>query len=135
MFEYLMPPLTMRTYEHSLLSHTYRTVVRKQRQYGAQRGVPWGISESGYARVDRDLNHQYRAFGVPGLSLRRGAGLDLVVSPYSTLLALAVEPRAAVRNLRRLKKEGIEGQYGFYEAVDYTARRLPEGQNKLIVRA
>jgi cyclic beta-1,2-glucan synthetase len=135
MFEYLMPPLTMRTYEHSLLSHTYRTVVRKQRQYGAQRGVPWGISESGYARVDRDLNHQYRAFGVPGLSLRRGAGLDLVVSPYSTLLALAVEPRAAVRNLRRLKKEGIEGPYGFYEAVDYTTRRLPEGQNKLIVRS
>src|ERR1044071_3533231 len=87
MFEYLMPLLVMPTYENTLLDRTCRAVVRRHIQYGRQRGVPWGISESGYNLTDVNLNYQYRAFGVPGLGLKRGLADDLVIAPYATVLA------------------------------------------------
>ena len=92
MVEYLMPMLVMPTYEHTILDQTYRSVVRRQIAYGRQRGVPWGISESGYNTVDLHFNYQYRAFGVPGLGLKRGLAEDLVVAPYASALALMVAP-------------------------------------------
>ncbi len=134
MFEYLMPMLVMPTYEGTLLDQTCRAVVRRQINYGRQRGVPWGISESGYNMVDRSLNYQYRAFGVPGLGLKRGLAEDLVIAPYATTLALMVAPEAACKNLERLAQDGREGAYGFYEAVDYTPSRLPPGANSVTVR-
>ncbi len=134
MFEYLMPMLVMPTYEGTLLDQTGRAVVRRQINYGRQRGVPWGISESGYNMVDRGLNYQYRAFGVPGLGLKRGLAEDLVIAPYATALALMVAPEAACRNLERLAHDGREGVYGFFEAVDYTPSRLPPGANSVTVR-
>ncbi len=85
MFEYLMPLLVMPTYENTLLDQTNKAVVQKQIEYGRKRGVPWGISESGYNMVDANLNYQYHAFGVPGLGFKRGLGEDLVISPYSTV--------------------------------------------------
>jgi cyclic beta-1,2-glucan synthetase len=102
MFEYLMPMLVMPTYEGTLLDQTCRAVVRRQINYGRQRGVPWGISESGYNMVDRSLNYQYRAFGVPGLGLKRGLAEDLVIAPYATSLALMVAPGSRLPNLERL---------------------------------
>ncbi|HEY6876554.1 MAG TPA: glucoamylase family protein, partial [Polyangiales bacterium] len=99
MFEYLMPLLVMPTYENTLLDETYVAAVDRQIEYGRQRGVPWGISESGYNTVDVQLNYQYRAFGVPGLGLKRGLGEDLVVAPYASALALMVAPEAACLNL------------------------------------
>jgi cyclic beta-1,2-glucan synthetase len=134
MFEYLMPVLVMPTYPNTILDRTYRAVVRRQIDYGNQRGCPWGVSESGYNTVDPQLNYQYRAFGVPGLGLKRGLAGDLVVAPYATALALMVEPEAACRNLQRLAGDGLEGRYGFYEAVDYTPSRLPRGAAQAIVR-
>lgn len=120
LFEYLMPLLVMRSYPDTLLDQTCKMAVRRQVKYGAERGVPWGISESGYNVVDRYDNYQYKAFGVPGLGLKRGLGDDLVVAPYATGLAAMVDPTRAARNFRRLAEEGLEGAYGFYEAVDYT---------------
>jgi hypothetical protein len=120
MFEYLMPVLVMPTYEGTLLDQTCRAAVERQIEYGAQRGVPWGMSESGYNLVDAHLNYQYRAFGVPGLGLKRGLAEDLVVAPYASLLALMLAPEKACANLRRLVAEGCEGRYGFFEAIDYT---------------
>ncbi len=93
---------------------------------GKQRGVPWGVSESGFNTIDLSLNYQYRAFGVPGLGLKRGLAEDLVIAPYASVLGLMVAPEAACRNLKRLPLEGQLGDYGFYEAIDYTpARRSP----------
>jgi cellobiose phosphorylase len=134
MFEYLMPLLVMPTYENTLLDQTYHAVVRRQINYGRQRGVPWGISESGYNTVDLHSNYQYRAFGVPGLGLKRGLAEDLVIAPYATALALMVAPDAACRNLERLAADDRDGAYGFYEAVDYTPSRLPPGANSITVR-
>ena len=134
MFEYLMPLLVMPNYPNTLLDRTYRAVVRRQIAYGKQRGGPWGISESGYNTVDPQLNYQYRAFGVPGLGLKRGLADDLVIAPYATALALMVEPEAACRNLQRLAGAGLAGPFGFYEAIDYTPSRLPRGSSHAIVR-
>ena len=88
MFEYLMPQLVMPTYERTLLDQTAKAAVARQIEYGRQRGVPWGMSESAYNTVDAQLNYQYRAFGVPGLGLKRGLAEDLVVAPYASVMAL-----------------------------------------------
>ena len=135
MFEYLMPLLVMPTYENTLLDQTYKAAVAGQIEYGKKRGVPWGISESGYNMIDGHLNYQYRAFGVPGLGLQRGLSGDLVIAPYASALALMVAPEEACLNLQRLAAEGFEGKYGFYEAIDYTPSRLPRGQSSAVVRS
>ena len=135
MFEYLMPLLVMPTYENTLLDQTCRAAVASQIEYGRKCGVPWGISECGYNAIDVHLNYQYRAFGVPGLGLKRGLAEDLVIAPYASALALMVAPDKACLNLERLAAEGFEGQFGFYEAIDYTPSRLPRGQSSAVVRS
>ena len=135
MFEYLMPVLVMPSYENTLLDHTCEAAVQQQIEYGQLRGVPWGISESGYNRTDVHLNYQYRAFGVPGLGLKRGLAEDLVIAPYATAMALMIAPQEACANLQQLAADGRQGVYGFYEAVDYTASRLPPGETSATIRS
>lgn len=135
MFEYLMPLLVMPTYENTLLDQTYKASVQRQIDFGKQRGIPWGISESGYNMVDVNANYQYRAFGVPGLGLKRGLEADSVIAPYATILSLMVAPKAACENLELMVSEGFEGDYGFYEAIDYTPSRLTQGQPNAIVQS
>jgi cyclic beta-1,2-glucan synthetase len=133
MFEYLMPQLIMPSYENTLLYQTCKATVKRQIEYAGQRGVPWGISESAYNRTDTNQNYQYRAFGVPGLGLKRGLEDDLVIAPYATMMALMVSPGKACANLQLLSSEGFEGEFGFYEAVDYTASRLPKGKVSTVI--
>lgn len=135
MFEYLMPLLVMPTYQNTLLDQTYQAVVARQIAYGSQRGVPWGMSESGFNTVDVHLNYQYRSFGVPGLGMKRGLTEDLVIAPYASALALMVVPEAACLNLQHLAAAGLVGAFGFYEAIDYTASRRPRGQSSAVVRS
>ena len=135
MFEYLMPLLVMPTYERTLLDETYRAVVERQIEYGGERRVPWGISESGYNKTDVQLNFQYRSFGVPGVGFKRGLADDLVVAPYASAMALMIDPVSACENLRALVRDGRAGPYGFYEAVDYTPARQPPGQNGVTIRS
>ncbi len=133
MFEYLMPLLVMPKYERTLLDETCKAAVARQIEYGKKRGVPWGISESGYNTIDAQLNYQYRAFGVPGLGLKRGLADDLVIAPYASVLALMVAPAEACLNMQRLAAEGCEGKFGFYEAIDYTPSRLQRRQSSAVV--
>jgi cyclic beta-1,2-glucan synthetase len=128
LFEYLMPLLVMKSYPGTLLDQSCRMAIRRQMEYGRQQGVPWGISESAFNIVDRHGNYQYKAFGVPGLGLKRGLGDELVVAPYSTALAAMVDPERAAHNFRRLAREGLDGRFGFYEAIDYTHRKPDDGQ-------
>jgi len=125
MFEYLMPLLVMRPYPGTLLDETYKAVVQRQIEYGTQRDVPWGISESAYYAQDLDKNYQYRAFGVPGLGLKRGLADDLVVAPYASILAAPIAPQDVLENLERLQHEGMNGRFGYYESIDYTPERVP----------
>jgi cyclic beta-1,2-glucan synthetase len=135
MFEYLMPLLLAPSYEGTLLQQSAQGVVKRQIHYGQEKGVPWGISESGYYGFDANQYYQYRAFGVPGLGYKRGVGDDLVVTPYASLLALPLEPLAVVKNLEALEKIGLMGAYGLYESVDFTPRRASLNENYHIVRS
>ena len=136
MFEYLMPPLVMPTYPGTILDQTYRAVVRRQIDYARHRGLPaWGMSESGYYLTDAQMNYQYRAFGVPGLGLKRGLADDMVIAPYASAMALLVYPREACANLYRMSLAGHEGRYGFYEAIDYTPSRMAHGSQGSTVRS
>nr|WP_083444660.1 glycoside hydrolase family 94 protein [Herbaspirillum rhizosphaerae] len=135
MFEYLMPLLVMPTFTGTLLDQTYRSVVARQIGYGAQRGVYWGMSESGYHSFDASLNYQYRTFGVPGLGFKRGLGDDLVIAPYASMMALMVAPEQACDNLQAMSAAGFEGVFGMYEAIDYTPSRLPRGQSSAVIRS
>ncbi len=135
MFEYLMPLLVMPALDGTLLDQSCRAAVARQIGYGRQRGVPWGISESCYNLTDAEGTYQYRAFGVPGLGLQRGLSDDVVIAPYASLLALLVAPQRACENLRRLAGEDYLGPYGFYEAIDFTPARLPEGERSAVVQA
>ncbi|MGA8407013.1 MAG: glucoamylase family protein [Candidatus Acidiferrales bacterium] len=133
MFEYLMPAIIMRSPANSMLSQTYEQVVLRQIEYGNERGIPWGISESAFNARDIDFTYQYSGFGVPGLGLKRGLSEDLVIAPYATALGAMIEPVAALQNFARIAQAGGEGAYGFYESLDYTPSRLPEGKDVAVV--
>jgi hypothetical protein len=120
MFEYLMPLLWMRTYPNTLLERSASAAIRSQQAYAASRGIPWGISESAYFRMDEAGNYQYYAFGIPHLALSKRELNALVISPYSTFLALHVCASDALNNLHRMSRDGWLGAYGFYEAADFT---------------
>ncbi|KGM97083.1 NdvB [Clostridium botulinum] len=134
MFEYLMPLLVMKPYPNTILSETYRSIVTGQKKYGKLNNIPWGISESAYRAFDVSMNYQYKAFGIPGIGLKRGLKDELVISPYSTVMALQVDLNSSINNIVRLIKDGVEGRYGLYEAVDYTKDRLPKDVRSAIVK-
>ncbi len=133
MFEYLMPPLFLRSYPGTLLADSAQGAVRHQITYGKAKGVPWGISESGFYLFDANQNYQYRAFGVPGLGFKRGLGDDLVIAPYASLLAISYNPHAVALNLVDLMEHDCLGLYGLYESIDFTADRLPVGDTSIVV--
>ncbi|MCL4520856.1 MAG: hypothetical protein M1415_04600, partial [Firmicutes bacterium] len=135
MFEYLLPALLFRTYRHTVWDSSYRAVIAQQKAYAGFRKVPFGISESGYFAFDYQLNYQYHAFGVPGLGLARGLDQVLVVAPYATMLALPFAPAPARAALRQSQALGATGQYGFFEALDFTPRRMPEGSHYQIIQS
>ena len=134
MFEYLMPPLVMQERQGGILNQTNQLIVRRQIEYGRRRGVPWGISEAALNARDPEMTYQYKNFGVPSLGMKRGLGKDLVVAPYATLLASQFQPAAALRNLEALRRLGALGEFGYYDSVDFTPARLPEGADHAVVR-
>ena len=120
MFEYLMPVIWMKSHANTLLDRAVRAAVRAQQGYGKSHGVPWGISEAAYSKTDEQGNYQYAAFGVPGLALNVARAGSLVVSPYSSCLALMIDPAAAIENLQEMAEKDWLSEYGFYESADYT---------------
>ena len=135
MFEYLMPHLFTRTFANSLLDYACREAVREHIGYGREKKLPWGASESAYSALDANKVYQYRAFGVPALALTPGLEDDLVVAPYATMLALAVDPATALDNLRRFESLGLAGPMGFYEAIDFSRRRKRDGEHGVVIYA
>ena len=135
MFEYLMPSLVMRAPAGSLLYETNRLVVWRQEKYGDGLGVPWGMSESEYNVRDIEQTYQYSSFGIPDLAYKRGLGENTVVAPYASGLAAMIDPTAAARNFQRMAEIGACGVYGWYEALDYTRARLPDGTKVAVIRA
>ncbi len=135
MFEYLMPLLFQNSYGNSLLDKAAREAVAVQIGYGRAQSVPWGISESAYADLDPEKTYQYKAFGVPSLGLKRGLEEQLVVAPYATFLALNVAPQETLNNLKHLEGLGLLGEYGFYEAMDFSRQSRREGRHGVVIEA
>ena len=123
MFEYLMPNLLMRSRDGTLLARTGELVVEAQMAWGRAQGGPWGVSESAFARHDANHTYQYRSFGVPGLGFKRGLDEDRVITPYASVLAVAIRPRAVIANIDALEALGMRGTYGLFEALDLTPDR------------
>jgi len=123
MFEYLMPSIWMRSYRNTLLDRAGIAAVRSQQEYATLKGMPWGISESACARRNEAGDYHYEAFGVPNLAMKKNESEPLIISPYSTFLALNVDRKGALSNLQRMDTLGWFGPYGFYEAADFTVRR------------
>ena len=135
MFEYLMPLLFTRTFTNSLLDQACREAVRLQIQWGRDKDVPWGVSESAYSALDTHQIYQYRAFGVPALALKPGLEDDLVVAPYATMLALTIDPKEAVENIRRLRNMDLDGPMGFYESIDFSRESKRDGEPGVTIYA
>ena len=134
MFEYLMPPLLLRSGPGTLLAQSERAAVDTQRRWAKQLGIPWGVSESAFGSLDPSGSYRYQSFGVPGLGLRRGLARDRVVAPYASVLALPIRKRAAVENLRAIEALSLTGLFGLLEAADFTPERLPSGRRFTPVR-
>ncbi len=136
MFEYLMPLIFNKQYSDSLIGEACHAAVDCQIDYGKKRGIPWGISESAFSAIDAYKIYQYKSFGVPELGLKRGLEDDLVVSPYSSVLALAVKLKSAIKNLKKMAEKNhfnLMGPYGYYESMDFTRQRNPAGERGVIV--
>ncbi len=125
-FEYLMPELFLPPQRDSLLWESAKFCLRVQRRR-VRAGQPWGVSESAYFALDNALSYRYKAHGCAALAMQPDMDRELVLSPYSAFLSLAVAPRAAVRDLRRFAARGLLGQYGFREALDCTRARTGGG--------
>lgn len=116
-FEYLMPELFLSTPAATELYASAIRAVKIQKKRKC-RGF-WGISESGYYAFDADGNYQYKAHGIADLALS-GAKNECVISPYSSALAVLVDPKAAMEELAALREYGAYSAYGFYEAIDFS---------------
>ncbi|RYY68529.1 MAG: hypothetical protein EOO24_51950, partial [Comamonadaceae bacterium] len=134
MFEYLMPALVMTEPRDGLLQVANLAAVREQQSHGAAAQLPWGVSESAYHAQDHSLAYQYGPFGVPRLALRRTPPTDRVVAPYASVMAALLLPGDATSNLQRLEALGARGEFGFFDAVDFTVSRQAEGQAFSVVR-
>jgi cyclic beta-1,2-glucan synthetase len=135
MFEYLMPLIFQGSPGNTLLGEAMQAAVAIQIDYGRQRHVPWGISESAFADLDLNKTYQYKAFGVPELGLKRGLEAELVVAPYATLLAVNLAPRESMKNLKRLAGLGLFSEYGYFEAMDFSRQPSRDGQHGVIVQS
>ena len=133
-FEYLMPNINLKNYQGSLIDESSKFAVMCQIEYAKKLNVPWGISESAYSLKDLYNNYQYKAFGIPWLGLKRGLENDIVISPYSTFLALDEANELAIKNAKELEKIGAYQEFGFYESVDFTKSRMKKNQKYELVK-
>jgi cyclic beta-1,2-glucan synthetase len=124
-----MPMLWMRAYPQTMLEKSKQVAVFAQQLYADEKGVPWGISECAYAKVEENGAYGYRAFGVPQLAVQQDEE-RLVVAPYATMLALPIDPAAAIRNLRWMTKKNWFGTYGYYESADFTPDVRPSRRQR-----
>lgn len=133
-FEYFMPYLFMKSYEYTLIDQSMFFCEYSQIKYAKKYKVPFGVSESAYAKRDTDLNYQYKSFGIPWLGLKRGLNSSLVVSPYASILMLELAPKKVYENLEWLKKIGMYSSFGFYESIDYTKEHIHDNAQSEIIR-
>jgi cyclic beta-1,2-glucan synthetase len=135
MADILAPQLWMPGWRDTLLDGAARALVRAQAAHAKGKGVLWGFSQSRSNAVDAAARYRSGHFGLPAAALQRLGEDDLVAAPYAAALALGVAPGLASANLRALAAQGMVGELGMYEAIDYAPARLPQGERQVVVRA
>ena len=114
-FEYLMPEQFIGSPKDTLMGksvyNSVKTMIKRK-----CKGV-WGVSESAYYCFDNEGTYQYKAFGLSELALRSERN-ECVISPYSSIMALGLFPKAVFLNLSRLTAFKMQGEFGFYDALD-----------------
>lgn len=133
--DYLAPQLVMPSWRDTLLDDAGRAVARLQAAHAKGRGLLWGYTESGCNAVDAAARYRVGRFGLDAAALRRRAADDLIAAPHGAALALGAAPALAAANLRRMAAQGLLGETGFHEALDYAPARLPQGERQAVVRA
>ena len=133
-FEYLMPNINIPVFEGGLIDESCKFMLMSQIEYAKKLGINWGISEAAFNLKDLQTNYQYKAFGIPWLGLKRGLADDMVVSTYGSVLAITLNPKEVIKNLKELEKYGMYNKYGFYESIDFTPQRLSKGQKSQAVK-
>lgn len=119
-FEYYMPLIWMKAYPNTLMDESYHFARYCQKKYinEIDSSLPWGISETAYNLLDDSHNYKYQAFGTPYLRFRDTADERVVISPYSSILAIPKFPKDVYNNLQKYKKLKMYGEYGLYESYD-----------------
>ena len=133
-FEYLMPNINIPKYKGSLLDESCNFMIMSQIKYAEEMNLPFGVSESAFNLKDLQYNYQYKAFGIPWLGLKRGLADEMVVSTYSSILAITDIPKEVIKNLKILEQYGMYNKYGFYESIDFTPERVRKGQKAEVVK-
>ena len=120
-FEYYMPLIFMKNYPNTLLDESYKFAHFCQKDYmeNVSKDLPWGIGESAYDELDNALNYKYKAFSTPYLKAKEDKENRIVLSPYSSLMAMELFPEDVYENMNKFKNIDMYGEYGFYEAYDY----------------
>ncbi|MBR6049578.1 MAG: DUF3131 domain-containing protein, partial [Clostridia bacterium] len=130
-FEFFMPSLLLRDPENSFsanaLDFAFAAEERRACAVPGKNFSVFGVSESCYFEFDKDMNYQYRAYGLDELSLDPKTRDERVVSPYSSFLMLKTNVTRVISNLEKLKQVGMYGRYGFYEAIDVEPSRVGGG--------
>ncbi len=113
-----------------MLENSKESSVLAQQAYADDKGIPWGISECAFAKMEDNGAYGYRAFGIPELALQQDED-RLVVAPYATLLALSrsIRPEAILQPALD-DQEGWFGRYGYYEAADFTKDVRPSRRQR-----
>ncbi len=134
MFEFLMPLLVMPTYQNTLLDQTYRAIVRRQIAYGKQRGVPWGSPSRVTIRPISTSTTSTARSACRGWASSAGWPTIWSSPPTRPRWLSWSRPRQLAAIFEQLAANGQQGDYGFYEAVDYTPARLLPGTTSVTVR-
>ena len=135
MFEYLMPPLVMKEPHGGILKPDQLLSSSSGEISTAARRTALGHLGSAYNARDREMTYQYTNFGVPGLGAEaRMPARTRWWRPMRRCWRRSSSRAEAVVNLKRLRPSARFGRYGYYDAVDFTPQRVPEGKRHAVVR-
>ena len=119
-FEYMLPRLFLRAPNGSLIAEQeYRSGLMQMRD--KTEGV-FGRSECGYADYDDSNAYRYKAVGCCRLALSEER--TDAVAPYASFLYAPLFPFRMMKNINGMREMGLEGEFGFYEAMDFERKEI-----------
>ena len=136
MFEYLMPSLVMRAPAGSLLEQTSRLDRAPPDRHTAPRSACPGASRNRpTTRATSSSPTSTRTSACPASASSAASARTSSSRPTRRRSRRWSIRRPRRATSRAWPRSAARGRYGFYEALDYTPARLPEGETVAVVRA